>query len=214
MLESIGGQGRQVPAVVDEMSDTVALREFLSAFKAYAERGLPLFLLGTGIYENVSCLGKAVPFLRDALTIALGPLDLRAIADSYQPVFGFDDEEALAMAEETKGYAFASQLLGYLAWEAEGDWRSAIPDFCHCLDEYAYGGIWSRLSQEEHEALLPMACAGGGNVADGRRELREESIPSSIWQKLLAKGFVVPDGCGCLQLALPYFDRFVQAQSW
>lgn len=38
MLESIGSQGRQVLAVVDEVSDTVALREFLSAFKAYAER--------------------------------------------------------------------------------------------------------------------------------------------------------------------------------
>ena len=44
----------------------------------------------------------------------MSPLNLLAISKSYSQLLSMDEKEARKATKETKGYAFAFQLLGYL----------------------------------------------------------------------------------------------------
>ena len=56
-------------------------------------------------------------FLIRAQKIYMSPLNLLAISKSYNQLLSMDEKEARKAAKETKGYAFAFQLLGYLLYE-------------------------------------------------------------------------------------------------
>lgn len=103
---------------VDEASNNLNLKIFSHVFQGFLRLGYPIFLVMTGLYENVSSLQdeKTLTFLYRAPKIFLSPLDLSAIAFSYKQVLGSDDTESRELAKLTKGYAFAYQLLGYILY--------------------------------------------------------------------------------------------------
>lgn len=217
MLASIKSQSKRVLVAIDEVSNTQSMREFSTSFAMFARHDLPIFLLATGLYENVQDLQNVdnLTFLYRAPKIDLGPLNLQAIADSYQDTFGCSRKEAVAMTEATKGYSFAFQLLGYLTWNADGDWKSVLSEYRLYLDEYVYSKLWSELSAKDREVVRAIADTTGGRVQEIREKLGMESNEFSPYrQRLLTKGIVVSEGYGRLQFALPYFADFVQTQSW
>ncbi len=91
------------------------MRVFASMFQILVREDLPVFLLMSGLYENIRGLQneKSLTFLYRAPQIVLGPLNLRLIQKEYKNVFNLDDERATHMAVLTKGYAFAFQALGF-----------------------------------------------------------------------------------------------------
>lgn len=217
MLNTIKGQGKRVLVAIDEVSNTQSMREFASSFAMFARHDLPIFLLATGLYENVQDLQNVdnLTFLYRAPKIDLGPLNLQAIADNYQETFECSRKEAAAMAEATKGYSFAFQLLGYLTWKAKGDWKSVLSEYRLYLDEYVYSKLWSELSPKDREVAHAIANADSGRIQDIREKLDMKSNEFSPYRRrLLKKGIVVAEGRGYLQFALPYFADFVQAQAW
>ena len=119
MLMSLKKSGKKVLITVDEAVNTRNMRAFVSAFQILIRQDLPVFLLMTGLYENVHTLQneKSLTFLYRAPKIELKPLNIGIIADNYQINFKIDREKALDMAKMTKGYAFAFQALGYFCWE-------------------------------------------------------------------------------------------------
>jgi Zn-dependent M32 family carboxypeptidase len=60
-----------------------------------------------------------------------------------------ESEQAAKMAELTKGYPFAFQVLGYLTWNHEGDYEAVIDEYEQYLSEFVYDKIWSELSQKD-----------------------------------------------------------------
>lgn len=100
----------------------------MSAFQIFIRHDLPVFLLMTGLYENIYELqnAKTLNFLYRAPKIALGPLNIGAIASNYATIFQKNREEAMQMAALTDGYSFAFQTLGYLTWNADGDYVSVM----------------------------------------------------------------------------------------
>ena len=53
------------------------------------------------------------------------------------------------MAELTKGYPFAFQVLGYLTWNNNGNFQSVIKDYQQYLSEFVYDKLWSELSEKD-----------------------------------------------------------------
>ncbi len=84
------------------------MKIFASTFQILVRNDLPIFLLMTGLYDNIKNLQdeKSLRFLYRAPKINLGPLNMNAIKDKYQEVFSLNDNDAGSMSKLMGGYAF------------------------------------------------------------------------------------------------------------
>lgn len=138
--ESMKKHGRRLLVTVDEVVNNAGIRLFASMFQIMLRKDLPIFLLMTGLYENIRSLQdqKTLTFLYRAPRIALQPLNLSVMADSYQRIFEMEREEAIRMARETRGYSFAFQVLGYFTWQHPDDPSRIRQLYRQYLEEYVY----------------------------------------------------------------------------
>ena len=118
ILENMKKRGRKLLITIDEVTNNPNVRLFASIFQILIRKDLPLYLLMTGLYDNLRALQneKSLTFLYRAPRITLESLNLGTIADSYQRVFQIEREPAVEMARDTRGYSFAFQVLGYFTW--------------------------------------------------------------------------------------------------
>ena len=128
MLGKLTQSGKRVLITIDEASSTKSMREFASQFQIFMREGLSVFLLMTGLYENIYELQneKTLTFLYRAPKIALKPLSIPLIAQKYLEIFDLTQEESISMAKATEGYSFAYQVLGYLCWTKEKPWNTTL----------------------------------------------------------------------------------------
>ena len=213
MLSSLQKHGKRILITVDEVSNTKEMRVFASAFQILLRQDLPVFLLMTALYENIDVLQneKNLTFLYRAPKIELGPLNIGTIADNYRKVFSLDEEDALGMAKETRGYSFAFQVLGYLTWQNQGDYPGVLQDYKHYLEVYSYEKIWAELSRKDQEVLHAVALSETGRIKDIRAILEMETNQFNPYRKrLIQRGVVDGSTYGYLRLTLPCFGQFVK----
>lgn len=212
MMESLGKHGKRVLITIDEVTSTKTMREFASAFQIFVRQDLPIFLLMTGLYENVNELQneKNLTFLYRAPKIELKPLNIGTIARNYKSNFKLDDETSLLMAKITRGYSFAFQVLGYFTWENDGDYDGVLGDYKQYLDDYVYDKIWSELSRGDRKILYGMAKCENGKISDIREFLGIETNEFNPYRKrLIKKGIINGDERGYVKFVLPLFEEYV-----
>ena len=85
MLGIIKSKNKRILVNIDEVSSTEYIKQFASAFQILLRKDLPVFLIMTGLYENIYNLqnDKSLTFLYRAPKILLEPLNCTAIAESY-----------------------------------------------------------------------------------------------------------------------------------
>ena len=78
MLLSLKKKGKRLLISIDEVTNTRQMREFATAFQIFLRQDLPVYLLMTGLYKNISALQneKSLTFLYRAPKINLGPLNI------------------------------------------------------------------------------------------------------------------------------------------
>ena len=78
MLEKIKKKHKRVLVTIDEAVCNDTMKEFVSLFQIYMRQDLPVFLLMTGLYENIYELQneKTLTFLYRAPKIELRPLNI------------------------------------------------------------------------------------------------------------------------------------------
>ena len=215
MLASLGKKGKKVLIAIDEATNSSILREFAHSFQIFLRQDLPVYLLMTGLYDNIYSLQneKTMTFLYRAPKLHLSPLNTGTMALNYINNLGISKEEALEMAKLTKGYPYAFQLLGYLAYEKEGDYKPVLPAFKQSLEEYVYEKIWSELSKTDREVLIAMAKTGTGQVSEIREKLGYDSNHFNPYRmRLIRKGIIEGETNGYVSFTLPLFDEFVLEQ--
>lgn len=211
MLQSIKRHHKRVLIAIDEVSNTQTMREFASAFQMFVRQDLPVFLLATGLYENVRDLQNTdnLTFLYRAPKIELGPLNTGSIISNYESSFNIDHDKARQMAKLTLGYSFAFQVLGYLTWLNAGDYQASLPLYRQYLDEYVYEKIWSELSAKDREVIRAIAKSSNGKIIDIRNELNMTSNQFNPYRKrLLDKGIIDGSVRGFVHFTLPLFGEF------
>ena len=212
MLESIRSHGKRLLITIDEVTDTPQMRVFASSFQILVRLNLPVFLLMTGLYENIYELQsrKNLTFLFRAPKIQLPALDLSAIRIRYKNVFHLEDADAVRMTEWTGGYPFAFQLLGYLAWNNGGNYPGVLDEYKQYLYEYVYNKLWSELSPKDRRVLRGIVEAEDYSIHAIKEKLQ---MSDNEWnpyrQRLIRKGIVDGSQRGILRLTLPLFDQFV-----
>lgn len=212
MLERIGQKGKKVLITIDEVSSNQTMREFVSLFQIFMRQDLPVFLIMTGLYENVYELQneKTLTFLYRAPKMELQPLNIGMIAAKYKEIFQLDEEKALQMAKETKGYPFAFQALGYLCWKNKTKWTEILPEYSQYLEEYVYEKLWSELSSNDRKVLIAMVEAEDQKVSSIRAKAEKNSSSFGVYRdRLIKKGIIVAFEYGHLDFALPRFKEFV-----
>ncbi len=212
MLQSVKAQHKKVLVTIDEAVCNKTMKEFASVFQIYMRQELPVFLTLSGLYEKIYELQneETLTFLYRAPKVELQPLNIGMIANRYQQIFRISDDDALAMAKETKGYSFAFQVLGYLTWKNQTHWKCVLPEYRQYLEEYVYQKLWTEISQKDKEVLIGMATTPDNHVASIRESLNMSSSLFSVYRKrLIKKGILSTSNYGQLDFALPQFKEFV-----
>ena len=211
MLDKLTKTGKRVLITIDEVSPTKQMKEFASQFQIFMREGLNVFLLMTGLYENIYALQneKTLTFLYRAPKVELKPLSYPLVARKYGEVFQLDEQDAMAMAKATMGYPFAFQALGYLCWSRQKFWKELLPEYDTYLEDYVYEKIWSELSEKDKSVLRAMSGEQSSRVENIREKLNMTSNNFTVYRnRLLKKGLVSALGYGQLEFALPRFREF------
>lgn len=214
ILKKIQKEGKRVLFCIDEMSNNEYMKVFAGSFQIFVRQELPVFLLGTGLYENIDELQneKNLTFLYRAPKIQLQPLNISAIAAKYQNIFKFADSEALEMAKLTKGYPFAFQVLGYLTWNANGDYNSILSEYEQYLSEFVYDKLWSELSLKDRLVAKAIVDTEDKRIKDIRELLNMSTNEFNPYrQRLIKKGIVDGSTRGFLYFTLPLFEEYINA---
>ncbi|MDD7641176.1 MAG: ATP-binding protein [bacterium] len=215
MLGELQKVGKRLLITVDEVTNSSYIKVFASAFQIFLRRDYPVFLLMTGLYENLYELqnDKSLTFLYRAPKIVMDPLNYTAVKKQYMDILSVDGAQAEQMAVLTKGYPFAFQVLGYLYWENRDQMRleDILPEYDQYLEEYVYSKIWSELSELDKKIVYEMAVSGETKIKHIRERLNMRSEQFSVYRdRLKRKGVVNSEQYGYLSLALPRFDEFVK----
>jgi len=217
MLEKLTKSGRRILITIDEVSLNRQIREFTSQFQIFMRENLNVFLIMTGLYENIYELQneKTLTFLFRAPKVELKPLSIPLIMQKYREVFEMSEDEALEMAKATMGYPFAFQVLGYLLWREGGkkSLENLLPQYDTYLEDYVYEKIWSELSRKDKEVVAAMCDAPSTKVETIRNRLKMSSNSFSTYRKRLTKkGIIQSPDYGWLSFTLPRFREFILRQ--
>ena len=218
MLVHISKRSKRVLILIDEVVSNQNIKIFASEFQLLIRKKLPVFLLMTGLYNNIYSLQNedSLTFLYRAPKIMLEPLSLGAISRSYEDVLKVDKDTALYMAKLTKGYPFAYQVLGYLYWQnisgkgKKMDVDDLLDEYDNILEDYVYEKVWSELSDKEKDIIGCVARKDPSKVADIRDALSISSGNMSVYRDRLAKkGIIDVSRYGYISLSLPRFGEII-----
>lgn len=212
ILEKMKKNGKKLLVTIDEVTNNEFMHVFAGSFQIFVRQDLPIFLLATGLYENIDELQneKNLTFLYRAPKIQMKPLNQQAIIKKYMNIFQIEREQAAQMAELTKGYPFAFQVLGYLTWNNRGNYREVLEEYERYLSEFVYDKIWSELSRKDRVVARGIAETDSGKIKDIREHLGMETNQFNPYRKrLIKKGILSGEMRGYVYFTLPLFEDYV-----
>ena len=116
MVDEAKRKGYKVLAGVDDISKTPVMVSLLSMIGSMILEGLPVYLVVTGLTENIEEFSseKNLTFFKRADELEIKPLNKYDITYMYEKLLSIDSEEAKRIGTMTNGYAYAYQVLGSL----------------------------------------------------------------------------------------------------
>jgi ribosomal protein L20A (L18A) len=217
LLDRIKKSEKSVLIAVDEVSNNDYVKTFTQAFQLLIRKEYPIHLLMTGLYQNIYELqnDKDLTFLYRAPKISLEPLNLAAITNSYQELLNITKEEALLLAKETKGYAYAYQVLGYLVFEKHNPKLDdkLYAKYDQYLEEYVYEKMYSELSSNDKKILKAFTSDDINSVDNLLLKSKMKKNVFSVYRdRLIKRGIIESPEYGKLLLKLPRFYEFLERQ--
>lgn len=217
LLDKIKKTGKNVLIAVDEVSNNDYVKTFTQVFQLLIRKEYPIHLLMTGLYQNIYELqnDKDLTFLYRAPKINLEPLNLAAIANSYQELLNITKEEALVLAKETKGYAYAYQVLGHLVFDRKDPKLddNLYAKYDQYLEEYVYEKMYSELSSNDKKILKAFTNDGINSVDNLMLKSKMKKNIFSVYRdRLIKRGIIESPEYGKLSLKLPRFYEFLERQ--
>ena len=214
MLDHLKKKRKRVLITIDEIDNSEQMKIFVQAYQSLLRLKYPVFLLMTGLYDNVSKLqdDKALTFLYRAPKITIEPLNLNAISLSYMKYLNVSQDKANQLAKLTKGYAYAYQVLGYLLFDKgrkDIDF-DILAEYDQYLADYVYEKLYSELSEKEQVILKCFKDDSAIKVETLSKASGIDPKTLSVYRdRLIKKGILKSPKYGYLELTLPRFERFL-----
>ncbi|MBE6133763.1 MAG: ATP-binding protein [Erysipelotrichaceae bacterium] len=214
MLNVLKKHNKKLLITIDEASNNIHMRSFAHDFQSLLRSDYPVFTLMTGLYENVNSLqnNKNLTFLYRAPKIELHPLNKESIIKEYSSIFSNEKHETIeTLAELTKGYAFAYQVVGYL-FSKYNKIEKIYDELDQYLSIYVYDKIWSALPKNEKELLR---CFEKDEMSTEEliKKVPFDIKSFSVYRdRLIKRGLIIGNEYGKASLSLPRFNVFVSNQ--
>ena len=214
MLDVLKKQNKKLLVTIEEASNNLHMRSFAHDFQSFLRDNYPVFALMTGLYENVNSLqnNKNLTFLYRAPKIELGALDLNLIKAEYRKIFNTEKEETIVLlAETTKGYAFAYQVIGYL-FSKYKNIKKIYNELDQYLSIYVYDKIWSKLPNNE-KLFLKCFKTDVLTTEEALRKVPYDNKSYDVYRdRLIKRGIINSKEYGIIELTLPRFEHFIEKQ--
>ena len=214
MLCYLYKKGKKIFVAIDEVSNTPQMKVFAQEYQMMIRGDLPVFLLMTGLYENIRSLQNesTLTFLYRLPTIQLDSLSMIDISQSFMKTLNIDLQFSNQLAKLTNGYAYAYQVLGYLCYEHE--YKSLeeelINEYDKYLRTYVYDKIWLDLPKKEKEVLVAISKLKERTTKNIMEQLGMSKFNFSQYRdRLLKKGILYNPNWGQLEFVLPRFSKYI-----
>lgn len=215
MLKYLKGKAKKVLICIDDVAPNEHLKKFIYTFQSFLRDEYEVFLLMTGLFENISELqnDNNLTFLLRATKITLKSLNLRAITFSYEDTLDLDKDEAIKLAKITNGYAYGYQLLGNLMYKSKTRKvnKKILSEYDLLLEDNVYAKVWSTLSNKEKEICFAISKTNKTKEIMELSKVNNSSL--QVYKKRLSnRGVIDISSRGFIAFALPRFKEFVQFQ--
>ncbi len=215
MMEIMREKKKKVLIAIDEISNSDNIKVFSHTFKNMVNNGLPIYLLATGLYENVYHMSneKTLTFIYRAKKIHVDSLNLTSIAQSYKETLQLDDVFAKKCAALTEGYASAYQILGSILFKTKAKKidDDLLSQFDSYLEEINYEKLWEDLSLMDKEFLYGFIAQKNNKAAVVIQNSKIAKTSYSRYRdRLMKKGIIRSDSYGYLSLTLPRLYEYIQ----
>lgn len=215
MIQAAQKKEKKILIGIDEISKTDEMVKFASEYGRWLRAGYPVYLVCTGLYENIQDLSnvKNLTFFRRATTIQTEPLNKILMAEMYRNKLNVLPSKAKEMAYITKGYAFAFQELGVLSFKKGNPFEldDVIPDLKTELFAYSYEKIWEEMTDMDRFLTKLLV-----NKDEYKRDeilvmMGDKSKNYSVYRdRLIKRGIISVTRMGYIALALPFFADYVK----
>lgn len=212
-LAAMKDHNKKLLLCIDEVVSNDYVKEFASIFQILLREDYPVYLLMTGLYDNINDLRdeKNLTFLYRAPEIKLHALNLGSIAENYGKNLGIAPERANEMAVMTKGYSFAFQVLGYFTFRHDGIYEEAISEYRQYLEDYVCDKLWTELSKNDKIFLYAVACTQNGKAKEIKDLLKWQNNQYTPYRNRLVKKMLLNgDEYGYLKITLPLFEDYIK----
>jgi len=217
MLVYLEKKNKKILITIDEVDNSESMKSFIQGYAALLGQKLPMRLLMTGLYSNVSLLqnNKSLTFLYRTPKIQIGPLSIVAIAGKYSELLKIDMEKAMDLAKITKGYAYAYQVLGHIMYENNKNEidSSTLNLFDQWMAEYVYEKDYSEISLVGQQILKIINEDKPVKISEIAKALdKDTKFVSAYRDQLIKEGVLFSPSYGYVQFALPRFDVFIHTK--
>ncbi len=212
-FKSVIKKKQRVLITIDEVLHDDNMRVFASQFQIFVRQDYPIFLIMTGLYENIYEIQNdpSLTFLLRTPKITTGPLSILQITRQYRDIFDIDEDKAKELANLTKGYAFAFQALGVCYWDDRDKGNDVVIEkYEELLDDFVYKKIWSSLTGKERE-IVSAISDNEEKVGDICKRIEMSNGTFSKYKvTLISKGVLESRQYGFVSFALPRFHEVVR----
>lgn len=213
MLQELQKEHYKVLICVDEVSKTKEMVTFSLEFGEWLIEGYPVYLICTGLYENILELGntKNLTFFRRGTSIRTKPLNAVRMTQMYKDKLSVDTAKAKKLAEITKGYAYAFQQLGVLVFRQTGE---SLDEIIHELKtelySYSYEKIWEELTDADKEMVKLLTEKDEYSREEVRKAMDTKANNYSVYRDRLLKRGILSARQGYISLYPPFFGEYVR----
>lgn len=217
LLDRLNKKKKRVLITIDEVIADANMRIFASQFQIFVREDYPVFLIMTGLYENIRDIQNdpVLTFLLRAPKIDVGPLGINQIKNAYKTIFSIDEEKAQGMTNLTRGYAFAFQAFGMLCWEYNDQLTedAILIKLDGMLEDFVYRKIWSKLSDIDKKIIFAMPLDGSkikvGAICE-KTGIKNTTF-AKYRERLINKGILFSPEYGYVEITLPRFRTIVDS---
>lgn len=213
MIVKVSEKGKKIFVGIDEVSKSKEMIEFSLEFNKWIRAQYPVFLVCTGLYENIQelCNVKNITFFRRATTIKTEPLSIVRMAEMYKSKLEISHSDAVKMANLTKGYAYAFQELGILYFKKKPSdtLDDLLPDLKTELFAYSYEKIWEEMTNEDKFLIKCLKDKDEYKREEILKIMGEKSGNYSVYRDRLLKRGVLLSRQSYISFALPFFKEYI-----
>ena len=215
LIEIAQDNKKKILLSVDDVSKTHPMIEFTHEFGTWLRAGFPVYLVCTGLYENIMELGnvKNLTFFRRAATVQMHPMNRVRMVEMYKRKLNVKGDEARSLSDITNGYAYAFQQLGSLYFRKNKSNKidEILFELKTSLFSNIYEKIWDELSENDKELLKVMVESRPYKREEFKDILHERMTSFSVYrERLIKRGIITESGYGYISHALPYMDEYIK----